>query len=177
MPQPDKTERFIRHLTDTQDALFAYIHALVGDLHAAQDVLQETHIVLWRKFDEFTEGPGSSFAAWSKRVAFYQVKAMRRDASRDRLMFDDALLDQLAKDAEAIASPVTARSVALERCLAKLPDDQRALVSKRYSDSSATLDQLAADVGKSLSAVTMALSRIRHGLIECIERETKREDA
>lgn len=173
MPSADKTERFIRHLTETQDQLYGYVHALLADSHAAQDVLQETNVVLWRKFDEFTEG--TSFLAWARRVALFQIKAHRRDMSRERLLFDDALLDVIAQDAEARGPLVTARSEALEVCLAKLGEEQRELVTQRYGEAGASLREIAQRTGKSLAAVTMALSRIRHALVECVERESARE--
>jgi len=128
----------------------------------------------WIKFSQAGH-PDSSFAAWSKRIALYQVKAMRRDAGRNRLLFDDALLDQLAEKAELVEPAVTARSVALERCLAKLSDEHRDLIERRYADTSPLLAEIAAEVGKSVTAVTVALSRIRHGLIECVKRELARE--
>ena len=56
MPTQDPTEHFIQSLTESQNRLYGYIYSLVGDHHAAADVLQECNLVLWRKFGEFREG-------------------------------------------------------------------------------------------------------------------------
>ena len=67
MNSDERTERFIRCLTDHQSRLFAYLVALLGDVHEARNVLQETNLELWRKSADFADG--SDFSAWSRRVA------------------------------------------------------------------------------------------------------------
>jgi RNA polymerase sigma-70 factor (ECF subfamily) len=61
----------------------------------ADDILQETNLVLWSKQDEFT--PGTDFRVWAFRVARYQVMAYRKRQSLDRLVFGDELIDRLAR--------------------------------------------------------------------------------
>ncbi len=56
MSNPNVPEEFIRQLAAHHNALLAFITALVGDYAHANDVLQETHVQLWRKADEFTPG-------------------------------------------------------------------------------------------------------------------------
>lgn len=169
MSSSDRTERFIRHLTEVQEGLLAFILSLVGDSDAAADVLQDTNVVLWRKFDEFEEG--TSFGAWSRAVALYQVRAWRRDAARERLLFDDELLEAMVGPSETAAANLDERSAALEQCVGKLPADQQELLRLRYQDANTTLSWVATAIGKSVPAVAMALSRIRHGLLECVRRQ------
>ena len=45
-------------MTDHQGRLFGYILSLLGDADAANDVLQEANIVLWRDSREFRVTPG-----------------------------------------------------------------------------------------------------------------------
>ena len=47
MAEPDK--EFVYQLTDWQNRLFGYLVTLLGNLHDARDVLQETNLVLCRK--------------------------------------------------------------------------------------------------------------------------------
>ena len=70
---------------------------MLGDVDQANEVLQETNLVLWRKSDEFQSG--SDFKAWSFRVAHFQVMAFRQRQIRDRLVFDDVQLDRIIRDA------------------------------------------------------------------------------
>ena len=60
--------------------------------------MQETNAVLWRKAHEFKLG--TNFGAWMLRVAYFQVMAHRRKITRDRLVFDDDFLADIADDAQ-----------------------------------------------------------------------------
>src|ERR1700753_4141330 len=95
MSRDDRTEQFIRCLTDHQGRLFVYLVSMLGDVHDARNVLQETNLELWRKSGQFIEG--TDFAAWSRRIAHFKILAFLRDKKRDRHLFDEALLNQIAQ--------------------------------------------------------------------------------
>lgn len=171
MNPPDK--EFILQLTDWQNRLFGYLVTLLGSVHDARDVLQETNLVLWQKNGDFAEG--SDFGAWARRCAYYQTLAFRRDRKRDRHLFDDDLLAQFAAEESAPAYDDDERLLALRDCLTRLPDGQQRLISNRYREE-IPVRQLALDAGKKESAIKMALMRIRQALHSCIEtklQETK----
>src|SRR5262249_6639134 len=50
---PATYERFLRHFTRDQQRLLAYILTLVHDRDDAQEIFQETSLVLWRAFPTF----------------------------------------------------------------------------------------------------------------------------
>ena len=62
---------FIRCMSQNQKQIHAYILMMVHDYHNAEDLMQETAIILWQKFDDCV--PGTSFAAWGIQVAQYIV--------------------------------------------------------------------------------------------------------
>ncbi len=72
---PIDVEEFVRLLMANERRLLAYILTLLPHVADAQDVLQETSIVLWRKFGEYR--PGSDFTAWAYRVAHNMVRNYR----------------------------------------------------------------------------------------------------
>ena len=78
MNTPETTPEFIALLTSNQSRLFAYVLSLVGDRQQAQDVMQETNIVLWRKASQFKLG--TNFGAWMLKVAYYQVMEQQQAA-------------------------------------------------------------------------------------------------
>ena len=90
----ESRDEFVRLLTGEQTSLFAYIATLLGDVNDASNVLQQTNMVLWKKADEFA--PGTSFHAWARKVAYFQTLAYIRDKKRDKLVFDEELVLQLA---------------------------------------------------------------------------------
>ena len=167
MADPDK--EFVYQLTDWQNRLFGYLVTLLGNLHDARDVLQETNLVLWRKMGDFE--PGTDFGAWARKCAYYQALAFLRDRKRDRHLFDDDLLALFA-DEESHSAPDDERLLALRDCLARLPDRQRQLLSLRYREE-IPVRQLATDFKKKESAMKMTLMRIREALHTCIESRLK----
>lgn len=169
MQYSDSRERFVAALTGSQDALYTYIFSLLPYEDLARDVLQETNIVLWRKADEFNED--LSFMAWACGIARFQVKARRRNMQRDRLVFDNDLIDQLAVDAQRHVVDNETSDHLLSECLDELPAEHRQLVIERYSPG-CNIRTLAAKLGRSINGLGVSLFRIRQVLAKCVERKT-----
>ena len=163
-----KQEEFIRQLTDGQSSLWAYVFSLLPDHAAAQDVLQQTNLTLWRKADDFQ--PGSSYFAWASKAAYFHVLTYRRGMRRDRLVFSDEVFAYLAeRQAERLADAPSERVTALRGCLDKLPPHSRKLLECRYTPG-ASVKNLAETDGRSTAALSQVLYRIRETLLSCIER-------
>ncbi len=173
-PQPGVSAQFVSLLTGNQRKLYAFILSLVGHPADADDVLQETNLILWRKWDQFE--PGTNFDAWSFRVAHFQVMAYRKRKHRSKLHFDDELVELLAQEAGEEFTGPDRRRAALAQCLHKLKPDQRKLVAQRYEPGGCVND-IAAEQGRSPKAVSEALRRIRKTLMHCIESTLAREAA
>ena len=175
MPTQDPTEHFIQSLTESQNRLYGYIYSLVGDHHAAADVLQECNLVLWRKCGEFREG--SEFIPWAFGIARFQVMAHLRDAKRKQARFVDAdLVELLHEEVEAQAGQFEEMRAALRQCVSKLAPSSRDLVESRYFRKLA-IQVIADETERNLSAVKVALLRVRQALRECIERQLAKENA
>jgi RNA polymerase sigma-70 factor (ECF subfamily) len=162
----DNRDRFIGDLTAAQSSLWAYVFSLLPDHVAAQDVLQETNLTLWRKADDFR--PGTSFLAWACQVAYFHVLSYRRRIRRDRLVFDDAVIAYLAERQTERLLEAGDRLTALRGCLEKLPETCRGLLEKRYGPGGSVKSMADAD-GRSVAALSQALYRIRDKLLSCIE--------
>ena len=163
---PDARTQFVQLLIDVQPRLFAYISTLLGNVHDASNVLQETNMLLWQKSDEFE--PGSNFRAWARGIAYYKALAFVRDGSADKLIIDQALIEQYF--AESDSWDDDERRIALRHCVSKLDARQRQLLRRRY-ENDASMKQLAQQQGKSEAAVKMALRRVRETLMNCIQRK------
>lgn len=164
-------DQFVRELTKIQNRLYAYIFSLLPDADWAQDVLQETNVILWKKACNFTKG--TNFGAWATKIAYYEVLAARRKMHRDRLQFNETVLQELATAAWDATGRLDEKSVALDECLQKLSSKQRERLLNRYQPGGSIRD-IAEATGATPGAVAMALSRIRLTLLECIEGKIKR---
>jgi RNA polymerase sigma-70 factor (ECF subfamily) len=161
-----KTEAFVQLLTGEQTRLFGYIATLLGDVNDASNVLQQTNMVLWRKADEFTIG--TNFQLWARKVAYFQTLAYLRDRKRDKHIFDEELLDQLAS--RPAVRDEDERRVALRHCLGTISQESLELLRQRYAPGK-TISAIARERNKSEGAIKMALMRIRQALVHCIERQ------
>ena len=173
MTQHVPSETFVRELTGCQQSLFSYILTLLPDPDHARDVLQNTNVILWRKADQFREG--TNFVAWACQVARFEVLAFRRDNARDRHVFDEELIDRLASAAEKRAADSDRRMQAFERCFNELTDHQRQLIKDRFSPGG-SVQAMAKERDRSAAGISVAVSRIRKILRECIERQLARGD-
>lgn len=170
-PVPPSAE-FIAQVTRAQRALHAFILSMVRNAADADDVLQESNIVLWRKAAEFD--PAREFMPWALRVAQLQSLAHLKKRQRAKVSFDEELLATIAEEAIAEVAEADARRVALAGCLQKLDDEQRALVAQRY-EPGGSVNEMAEERGTSPKALSEMLRRIRHTLMVCIERTIAQE--
>ncbi len=167
MATPENTERFVQHLTEHQNRLYAYVYSLLADHSRAADVLQETNLVLWRKIDEFQAD--RDFLPWAFAIARYQVLAHVRDQKRDRVLLDEELVAAMGEQAERPATEFESTRDSLRHCLQSVSAPNRNLLQLRYFRSLAIAD-VASEVQRSVSAVKVALMRTRRQLAECVQR-------
>ncbi len=168
-------DELVQKLTSCQPRLYAYIMALLLDPNRADDVLQQTNLVIWQKADEFKGC--DNFEARACKVAYFQVLANRRDTIRDRhrLLFDDRILDSVARVAtDRINQMSESYLVTLRDCMKKLTEQQREAIRRRYLSGNA-VTVMASDRGESADATSALLYRIRKKLLACIQREIERE--
>jgi len=170
----DSEEELMRLIAQSQRRLYAFILPLVRRSAEAEDILQETNVVLWRKRDLFQ--PGSNFLAWAFEISRMQILAWRNRHGRRSDLFDEALISEIAMAAIEESEHDQARAAALAECLKKLPERHRTLILRRYQ-SPGTVNLMAAELGKSAKAVSESLRRIRETLRRCIERTLSAESS
>ncbi len=161
-------EMFIAYQSRHQRKLFALILTLVPNWNDAEEILQETSIVLWRKFSDFK--PGTSYIAWASQVARYEVLKFRTRQQRGDRLFGDDLIELLAVETGEMSEQLEDQELALRECLKKLRDQDRHLVKSRYFRG-ATASSLATSLGRSVESVCNSLKRIRADLLHCVQRE------
>ena len=166
----DTEKEFVYQLTEWQNELFGYLTCLLGDVHDARDVLQETNLVMWRKMATFTLG--TNFGAWARKCAYFQAMAALRDRKRHPAFLSADLLEWIAREEEDSAGPEYERTLALRDCLARLSERHRSLLKRRYQDQT-PVQALAEEERKSQSAIKMTLMRLRESLQACIQARLK----
>ena len=172
MVAPSRAEEFLLLYSGCEGWLLAYLMALLGNRDDAEEVFQETTLALWHNFDDFV--PGSDFARWAKKVAFYRVLTFRKKKRRLGVPQTEEFLAAVHSADERQADAAAARLRALGDCMRRLPEADRCLISQRYDDRQ-TIPQLATNLNRSASTITKSLRRIRRMLMSCIDRTLANE--
>lgn len=156
-----------------QDALIGYAYGILRDWALAEDAVQESLIVVQRKWEQFS--PGSSMYAWVRQIVRYECLDARRTAQRLAPMEEqeltglvDSAFEQYADD--ETAERVLERKAALRECMEKADERSRTLILRFYRDRW-PFEKLAAWTGRSSSALRVNLLRIRRSLRDCIEKQ------
>ncbi|MBN1589596.1 MAG: sigma-70 family RNA polymerase sigma factor [Pirellulales bacterium] len=173
MNDPDLVPEFVQLQTKHQQRVFSFILTLVPHWPDAEEILQETNMVLWRKQKQYE--PGTDFVRWANQVAYFEVLKHRKRQQGHVKQFSEAFIEDVAEEAFKLSGPLQAQRDALAACLEKLPVKDRALVSHRYLEG-ATTKTVAASVGRSVEAVYKSLQRIRGALLGCIRRTVVAEE-
>jgi len=169
----DRMEQFAQLLATCQRKVFLYIMGLVHNPTDAEEILQETNLVLWRKFEQYR--PGTDFVQWAYRVAYYEVLKYREKKARREHLFSADFLERFADEVEQFLQEADLRREALSGCMEKLRPQDRQLLWQRYQPAASTRS-VAQALGRSIQGTRKSLHRIRMNLLECIRRTLAQQE-
>jgi RNA polymerase sigma-70 factor (ECF subfamily) len=163
------SNRFEKHYLGARDGLYAFVLSMIGNPSVAEDVCQDISVVLWRKFDSFEEG--TSFPAWARQIALYEIHNARRKIARAPVVVsleaDQAVIEAFDRsDGQARDED---RVEALYYCMETLSPSARELVTLRYFKSR-SLKTIAARFKRTVDGVNSTLCKIRRVLESCIRK-------
>jgi len=169
---PDSTERteaYLRLLTQHDRWLAAYVYSLVPRAADAEDILQEVKVTMWKHFGKFQ--PDSNFRAWARTIATNQILNYRRaEHRRPNAELDEEFISAVAAEIDRRAEVLDRRSEALRECLQKLPEAHRKLITWRYYEDCG-IEEIASKSERTVEAAYRLLSRVRGVLNECVSRQ------
>jgi RNA polymerase sigma-70 factor (ECF subfamily) len=141
-------EKFSILVDRYQRAIFRFLRRMGLEQEAAQDVMQEAFIKAYNKLYSVREG--GSFRCWLYAIAANQARNYLRTLSRQaKVNLDEANLYE-DRDNPERTTEQGALKIRVERCLARLNDDQRRVVILRtFEDLS--FKEIASTCGISLS--------------------------
>ena len=164
--EDQRYETFVARLTHHEPDLRRFVRSLLPTWTDADEVMQQTAIVAWRKFDHYD--PQTNFMKWVCVIARFEALAYRRKMARDRLVFREDVLELMADEGIEELDQRKSEHEALESCLQALPEKQRKLVTVAYTPGVRVKD-VAEQAGSTAAAFYMRLKRIRQQLTECVE--------
>lgn len=150
--------------------LFAYSRAICGDFHAAQDVVQESVLIAYRKLEHFF--PEADFATWLRAIARREALNARKRLTRLGLMTEETIERYYQDSAADLGSP---ERDALAHCLELLGGRMLRVIRGFYFDGR-PLAELAAGMDQTVAAIKQLLYRARLTLRDCVERRLAQDN-
>lgn len=163
-------QRFLSLFLRSEREIFRYVAALVPNIADAEDIVQQTALALWEKFDAYD--PSQPFTPWACRFALNKARQWIERRQRWQALLQGGLAEELAQRREELRSELEVRLKHLEGCIGKLPEDQRSIVEAYYYRRTG-VGQVAESAGRTVEATYKALQRIRSALQICMETATK----
>ena len=169
----DTRREVMRLALEHRAGLWGFLMGLTKDPQKAEDVFQNTYLILCEKWEQYQ--PGTNFIAWARQIARFEYLA---SVDPERRRFVTAEMDVLEAALRTVEpSAGSARREALQQCLHSLPDARgRRAIELRYGEG-LTGERVARQLGVSLNALYTLLSRVRKSLQDCVERRLRVEEA
>jgi len=140
----------------------------------AEDIVQQTALVLWEKFAAYD--PSQPFTPWACRFALNKTRQWVERKQRWQALLAGGLAEELAQRREELRPEFDLQLRHLEGCLGKLPAEQFALIEGYYYRRDG-METLATNSGRTIAATYKMLQRVRLALQACIENAAKPEGA
>jgi RNA polymerase sigma-70 factor, ECF subfamily len=163
-------QRFLSLFLRSEREIFRYVAALVPNVADAEDIVQQTALALWEKFDAYDSN--QPFTPWACRFALNKTKQWIERRQRWQTLLEGGLADELARRRDELRPEIETRLKHLEGCLHKLPAAQRSMVEGYYYRRDG-IEKLAEDSGRTVAAAYKTLQRTRQALQTCIENATR----
>jgi RNA polymerase sigma-70 factor (ECF subfamily) len=163
-------QQFLSLLLRSEREVFRYVAVLVPNMSDAEDIVQQTALALWEKFDAYD--PNQPFTPWACRFALNKAKQWIERRQRWQALLEGGLAEELAQRREELRPELETRLRHLDGCLGKLPEEQRSIVEGYYFRRDG-IEKLAEQSGRTVAATYKTLQRVRQALQVCIENAAK----
>lgn len=168
----NRNETFVELFTLHQRDVYRFIFSLVSNQADTEDILQQTSLVLWRKFHTFDLE--SDFLAWACRIAYLEALNFLKQKRRSRVVFSDELVARLAEIRETRTEVHAADRTALRDCIKMLAEADRHLIVLCYGKKR-NIKAAAEELDRPVASVYNSLVRVRRVLMRCVRRGVMEE--
>ncbi len=164
----EQHDKFVERFVRSQNRIYAYVTMLLPNRDDAEEVFQQTSLVLWKKRQQFD--PNRDFVRWACGVAHHEVRSfLRKHAHKGRVYLSEDVLAEVAEVRLELHDVLEDRRRALRHCLAQLQQRERELLERCYAGTD-SIKTIAEDLGQRPNALYMILKRLRRALFDCINR-------
>jgi RNA polymerase sigma-70 factor (ECF subfamily) len=166
------SDEFVERFVAVQSQVYRYIATLAPNRTDADELFQQTSLVLWRKREQFDRS--GNFLHWACGVAYNEVRNHRRQHRLAKQYLSDTLVERLAELQHASAQRIDTQLQWLAGCLERLSAEQRSLLELCYLDDK-PINAVAAENDVAPKVLYKRLDRLRWTLVDCIRSMERRE--
>jgi RNA polymerase sigma-70 factor, ECF subfamily len=166
-------EQFASAFVRYQSRVYGYIAMMLPNRHDAEDVFQQTSLILWQKWEQFD--PAQDFVPWACGIAHNEIRNFLRRRSRGRVVFSEKLIQELAEVRRQTEPTLDERSGLLADCIGKLDFLARELLQRCYAGRE-SIGVIAEQFHTTANGIYLRLRRIRRDLLQCVEQQLDHEE-
>ncbi len=159
-------EDFARLYAEAQRPLYAFLLSLIPHPADADEVLQETAVLLWTRAAQYD--PDQPFLHWAMAFARFQALKFRKYSARHRartVALSDEAFDTLSREGGYDWEGAARRAEVVTACLEELDEADRQLLELRYAGPG-SIRQMAGGDEQLEARLYKRLQRIRQSLWE-----------
>lgn len=171
-PKRLTSDEFVERFVSVQSRVYGYIATLAPNRADADEVFQQTSLVLWRKREQFD--PARDFLRWACGIAHNEIRNFRKRQGREKLSLSDAMVEKLAELRHTAAERVDSHLQWLANCMERLSPEQRELLNRCYLESQ-PIHAVAVESQLEPTVLYKRLDRIRWALVDCMRSMERRE--
>lgn len=162
----DNSDKFLSLLLPSQKRILGYILTYVPNYADADDILQNTLSILWKKFDQYE--PQTEFLAYALTIARYEImNYFRKTSKAGKFHLSENLQQIIEAESASTHQQFNHRVEALKECFTKLNPGEMHLVQMRY-EQEMSFSKIGQRLGISPPAALKKLAGIHGRLIRCI---------
>src|SRR5690349_1933116 len=105
-------QRFLSLFLRSEREIFRYVAVLVPNVADAEDIVQQTALSLWEKFDAYD--PGQPFTPWACRFALNKARQWIERRQRWQALLEGGLMEELAQRRDELRPEMEVRLKNLE---------------------------------------------------------------
>jgi len=165
---------FERLCKEHRRAVHSYAYLCCRDFNLAEDIVQDTLTIAFRKKDQYF--PEADFGGWLISIArnVWFRERQRRSLHARATAFIDEQAPYLF-EAGVYADPAWEEdSEALAGCVGKLSRENQGLIEAHFTRNLKYAD-IARELKRTLAWVKVRMHRVRIALLDCVQRSTGKE--
>ena len=156
---------FVRQLVQCQNRIYSYILTLVPNWSDADDILQDTIEVMWRKYGE--QEDIENFTSLGISISRNIVFSYYRNKKQRETSLEQTALENIADFAAELSVENDERIKVLRSCLTKLSNRDMELIRLRYEENM-NVKKVAEVSNRSVYGLYKALGRIHDAIMKCV---------